>query len=159
MKVSALILLITFSTLARCLAGTTGVMNGYVRDDNGDPSASVLVTIASPGDMRSTLTDEHGFFVFLALPPGLYSVDARKRGGLSATASGARINSDQTTFLTFHFNRWLGCPGTVSVTIASDRRSTQFSSVDLQLVDAYPPNTAPPIFLPIAPRPHYTMCL
>lgn len=158
-KVSALIALLTFAALAPSAAGTTGVMSGYVRDNSGRPVVDARVTVASPSERRATLTDRTGFFVFLTLPPDVYSVTAQKSGAPDANAFGARISSDQTTFLAFRLSRLLGCSGGAPVTVASERRSTQVNSVNTQMVDAYPPKTAPPIFLTPISQSRHLMCL
>lgn len=159
MKVTTLILIFALATCVRCTAGTTGVMNGYVRDDRGQPAADVLVTVASPSQTVKTHTDKRGFFVFLALPPDVYTAEAEKSGTSNAYAIGVRINSDQTTFLNFRFSSFLGCPGWTQVTLATSQGSEQFWSLDVRRMAQYPPNVAPPILLPMTPAVRPRMCL
>ena len=148
LKVTALVVVFALAACLRAIAGTTGVMNGYVRDEDGQPAANALVTVVSPSETRETYTDKSGFFVFLTLPPDVYSVQVQKDGTSGAYAIGARINSDQTTFLTFRFNLYRRCSAFAPVTLAADRRAEQFESFNVQLMQAYPPKTAPPILLP-----------
>ncbi|HET7814265.1 MAG TPA: carboxypeptidase-like regulatory domain-containing protein [Candidatus Baltobacteraceae bacterium] len=159
MKQIALALSIALAVAAPGLAGTTGVMNGFVHDERGKPAKGAVVIAASPSDTQRTYTDKHGFFSFASLPPDLYTVEVLKAGTSNAYARGARINSDQTTFLDVHFNTFRRCPTWVQATIAADQRSGQFTSIDLRHTEAYPPNTAPPIRLPAAPPREYGMCL
>lgn len=159
MKAIALVLLFTFAACTRCVAGTTGILNGYVLDPHGQPIADVPVTVVSPSDTRTTYTDKHGFFVFLTLPPDVYSVQMQDASGFNAYGNGVRISSDQTTSLNYRFSAYRHCYGSIPVTLASDKRSEQFESLDVRLMQTYPPRTAPPILLPMAPRNRRFMCL
>ena len=42
----------------RCLAGTTGIMNGYVRDAHGKPSADVRIEVVSPSKTAIRYTNK-----------------------------------------------------------------------------------------------------
>jgi len=133
---------------ARGVAGTTGVMNGYVREENGPPVAGVRVTAISPSNVATAYTDGRGFFAFVNLAPGVYLVDFEKIGKQPSSAPGVRINSDQTTFLVFHFR--FRCGGVANTSAGSDQRAQVFSSIDLRQVERYPPNA---IWIPLAPVP------
>ncbi|MHB8461688.1 MAG: carboxypeptidase-like regulatory domain-containing protein [Vulcanimicrobiaceae bacterium] len=129
-------------------------MNGYVRNWTGQPVANVRVTAVSPSDTCTTHTDKRGFFVCLTLPPDRYSVSAQKFGTSNAYAT-VRIDSDQTTFLVFRFNPLRNCPGYAQTPLTAE----PFRSLDLRLMNAYPPNVAPPIYFPIAPIRQVYGCL
>ena len=143
-------LLLAFANSVACLAGTSGVMSGYVRSAMGKPVANALVTAVSPSETCMTRTDTRGFFVCLTLPPDLYSVSAKKPGTSNAFGFNIRINSDQTTFLIFRFRSYRYCPAYVS----SPLPAAPFTSLDVKLMGEYPPKVAPTIALtPIYIRP------
>lgn len=160
MKVTVLVSLFALAACVRCVAGTTGVMNGYVRDESGHPAADVLVSVISPTQTGKTYTDKRGFFVFVALPPDVYSVEAEKSGTSDAYATDVRINSDQTTFLNFRFSSYRGCgPVFTPVTLAANQESEPFWSLDVRRMEQYPPNAAPLILLPMVRAVQRQRCL
>lgn len=71
-----------------CLGGpakaqnVVGAMQGTILAPDGGPEADVLVTVAGPHlqGSRSTTTDRHGFFQFLALPHGTYELRVGRIG-------------------------------------------------------------------------------
>ncbi len=153
MKTSALALLLAFAFCSECFAGTSGGMSGYVRNWHGQPVAHALITAVSPSQTCTTQTDTHGFFVCVTLPPDLYSVRAQKIGTSDAYAI-VRIHSDQTSFLVFRFSPFRGCAGFAQARMAAE----PFTSLDVRLMDAFPPN-AVPIPLPMAPVHPVYRCL
>ena len=154
MKVISLLLLLVLSVYTRCLAGTTGMMKGYVRDDHGQPAANVRIKVVSPSKTATRYTDKRGFFVFLDLPPDLYLVSTLKLGTSNALSGGVRINSDQTTFLTVRFNSF-HCPAIFRVV-----GSEQFTSLDVRQMEMSPPNVSSPIIrYPIFPISRGYRCL
>jgi len=64
---------------------TTGQLSGVVRDPSGAvvPAASVAVAGES-GVARTSLTDDHGRYVFPLLPPGRYRIEVTKEGFATA---------------------------------------------------------------------------
>lgn len=160
MKVPAIVLIFAFAACVRCVAGTTGVMNGYVRDDDGRPVADALVTVTSPSQSAETHTDKGGFFVFLTLAPDVYTVAAEKIGTSNAYALGARINSDQTAFLNLRVSGYARCgPMLTQVTVSAYQGSDQFWSLNVRRMEQYPRDVAPLILLPTAPPERHFMCL
>lgn len=160
MKPTILALLLALAASIQCIAGTTGVMHGYVRDENGQPVADALVSVMSPSQTADTYTDKSGFFVFLSLPPGVYTVDAEKSRTSGAVARRVKIDSDQPTFLDLRVSKWLRCgPMQIDVTIAAYQGSADVWSLDVRRMEAYPPNVAPLILLPPAPQVQRLMCL
>ncbi len=156
MKVTALTLLFAFAVCTRCDAGTTGVLNGYVREANGKPAVGALVTVVSPRYIGKRYTDTHGFYVFLALLPDTYSVRVAKAGSSGAYTIGAGIASDQTTTLNFRFTSLRQCPRFTRITPAATRGDETFWSLDMRQMGRYPWNVAPLINLPLVPAdPHY----
>lgn len=152
MKTIALALFLALATCVECLAGTTGVMQGYVRDKVGRPVENALVTAASPSQTCTAYTDKHGFFVCMTLSPDVYSVTAHKSGTSDAYAQGVRISSDQATFLVFNFSPWTRCPAFTPALLSA----APFTSLDVRRMEAYPPSLVPPISLPSISlaRPH-----
>jgi len=149
MKTPVLVLVLGLLLAARCVAGTTGVMNGYVRDENGLPVAGVRIQAISPTDRAWTYTDARGFYVLYNLLPDSYIVDAVKAGTSNAFAIGVRINSDQTAFLILHFSSYRHCGAASNhTTLSVDQRSEQFTSLNLYQMQRYPAGSMPPIPLP-----------
>lgn len=160
MKATILALFLALTTSLQCIGGTTGVMHGYVRDENGQPVADALVSVASPSQTAETYTDRSGFFVFLSLPPDVYTVKAEKSGTSGAYAMRVRIDSDQPTFLNLHVSSWLRCgPMQNVVTIAAYQGSADIWSLDVRRMEEYPPNVAPLILQPTAPPAAMLRCL
>src|SRR2546427_7653811 len=61
---------------------TSGSISGTVTDSTGQvvPASAVLLINESTGEERRTATNEAGFFVFTALPPGPYTVKVEFKG-------------------------------------------------------------------------------
>jgi hypothetical protein len=98
MRTSALILFFIACVTARSLAGTTGVLNGYVRDYSGRLAGGAVVVAIPRADVawaRSGIVahaDNQGFFVFLDLAPGVYFVFAwNEVHGVSARTRGKKV--------------------------------------------------------------------
>lgn len=92
-SVLLLMVMVVGSALAQT---TTGALAGAVRHD-GAPLPGVTVTIASPAlqGMRVAHTNAKGDFIFLALPPGSYSVTFAM-DGLQTVRQSARIGLAST---------------------------------------------------------------
>lgn len=155
MKTTVLALFFAIASCVQCVAATTGVMHGYVRDAIGTPVANASVTAASPSQTCTTYTDKRGFFVCISLSPDVYTVSAHKSGTSDAYSAGVRISSDQVTFLVFKFSSWHGCPAFTPAPMATER----FTSLDVRQMEAYPPSVAPMISLPMAPMTRHYGCL
>jgi hypothetical protein len=63
-------------------AQVAGTISGYVRDESGAviPGADVKATMTGQQTTRSTVTDETGFYNFLAMPRGNYEITAQLTG-------------------------------------------------------------------------------
>ena len=71
----ALVTLLVGGASGRGTAGTTGRMSGYITwIGSGKPISGIDVWACSPVDVAVTKTDAHGFFSFVSLFPGSYSV-------------------------------------------------------------------------------------
>ena len=63
------------------IAGTTGGLNGTVTAaDTKAPIAGAKVTVVSPSQTATTLTDASGHFAFVSLAPDEYTVSIEKIG-------------------------------------------------------------------------------
>jgi len=79
------------------LAGTTGNVNGTVRDTNGNAIAGARVTVVSPSQTETLTTGSNGFYSALNLSPDTYAVTASKDGYDPATVFGITVQADQST--------------------------------------------------------------
>ncbi|HLI96292.1 MAG TPA: TonB-dependent receptor [Candidatus Baltobacteraceae bacterium] len=80
---------------AVALAGTTGSLVGVVRDAGSfAPIAGARVTVLSPAEQQSTVTDASGRFAFVSLPPDTYTVSAEKVGYTSVSLAGISVFAD-----------------------------------------------------------------
>ena len=80
------------------LAGTTGGLQGVVRDgDNGAPIAGAKITVSSPSQTAVSTSDAGGHYVFLALSPDTYTVSVLKDGYNENSQSGLTIFADNVS--------------------------------------------------------------
>lgn len=79
------------------LAGSTGNINGTVRDQNGSPVALAKVSVVSPSQSVTLTTSNGGFYSALGLSPDTYNITATKEGYDSATLYGVTVQADQTS--------------------------------------------------------------
>ena len=78
-------------------AGTTGAIVGRVTDAvTHAPVAGARVSIASPAQTASTLSDAAGNFRFLSLVPDTYTVGVERAGYDTASLAGVTVLADQT---------------------------------------------------------------
>ncbi|MCD6451610.1 MAG: carboxypeptidase regulatory-like domain-containing protein, partial [Acidobacteria bacterium] len=80
----------------------TGNLNGTVKDETGAVLPGVTVTITSPAmivPQLVTQTDEHGFFRFPAIPPGVYQVKFELEGFATLVRKGIVVSLGKTTTL------------------------------------------------------------
>gem|GEM_PF-261000 len=76
----------------------TGVLSGFVSDQNGIPVAAALLTLET--DKRETYTDEQGFFRFSPVPVSCHSVRIAAGGMGEAVVSGLPVAPGQVTQFT-----------------------------------------------------------
>ena len=80
-----------------------GAIEGKVMSE-GEPLPGVGVTLSSPnliGGPQSVVTTETGKFRFVALPPGLYSLEAKIQGFITARKEGIRLSVGTTLTVDF----------------------------------------------------------
>lgn len=80
-------------------AGTTGIISGVVRSDDGKPISGANVIIA--GTKLTTVTDANGYYVVTNVPPGDYDVRAEMVGYANASADRIAVTMDATTTVGF----------------------------------------------------------
>jgi hypothetical protein len=74
--------LIALAAISRSLATAGGSISGTITDPSGAPVPETAVVARSTerGAVRSTATNETGFYAFPDLPPGSYTLEARHAG-------------------------------------------------------------------------------
>lgn len=95
--VSLFVLLFSVSLL---YSGITGKIAGRVIDQsNGEPLpfANILILETTMG----TVTDLHGDYFIINIPPGVYNVQARMMGYNNITVTNVKVEIDQTSVVNF----------------------------------------------------------
>jgi hypothetical protein len=88
------------------IAGTTGQLRGRVNDGaTKAPLAGVKVSIVSPSQSVTTVTDAQGAFSFISLAPDTYTVTLSKDGYDSSSVAGVTVVSDQTQTFNFELTK------------------------------------------------------
>jgi hypothetical protein len=82
---------------APAVAGTTGVVSGVTKNEQGVPVADARVTAASPSQSASASTNASGFFSMLNLSPDTYTVTVSKQSYETANIRGVTVQADQVT--------------------------------------------------------------
>lgn len=78
-------------------AGTLGGIAGIVTDaKTGAPVAGVHLQISSPSQTVNAVTDAHGHYTVLSLPPDDYTFTAVKEGYTTESFPGYSVFADQT---------------------------------------------------------------
>ncbi|MBV8373896.1 MAG: carboxypeptidase regulatory-like domain-containing protein, partial [Candidatus Eremiobacteraeota bacterium] len=81
------------------LAGTTGSLTGQVTDQHGAPVAGATVSVVSPSESVTSVTDSSGHYTFLTLAPDTYTVTAAKTGYNTTSITGEVVFADQSLTL------------------------------------------------------------
>ena len=81
------------------LAGTTGGISGSVHGTDGAAVSGAKVTVTSPSETTSTMTDAGGNFSFLALAPDSYTVSVTKTDYADQSLPGVTVFADQVQTL------------------------------------------------------------
>ncbi|MBI2965514.1 MAG: carboxypeptidase regulatory-like domain-containing protein, partial [Chloroflexi bacterium] len=99
-------LFLTFAVLALALlrpcpatAGTTGKINGFVRDQKGAPLPGANVTL--DGARQGAVADAKGYYVIINIFPGVYTLTASLIGYDRVSKSPVIVIADQTTTVDF----------------------------------------------------------
>jgi hypothetical protein len=81
---------------APAIAGTTGSLAGSAFDAaTKQPLAGAEVTVASPAQRATTVTDAHGHFAFISLAPDTYTLSVEAHGFEPGIATGITVFADQ----------------------------------------------------------------
>lgn len=76
-------------------AGTTGTINGVVRDaQSGAPIANARVTASSPSQSESTTSNSAGYYALQALTPDTYTVSFQAEGYTPQSQPGVTVQQD-----------------------------------------------------------------
>ena len=129
--------------------GTTGSIDGTVKDPNGAVIPNVKVTVTSSGTTtgftRTTSTDGDGHFQFVKLPPGIYTLSTSASGFKESSIPNVEVGLEKATSLGITLE-----VGTGSVTVdvnASDTVQVDMGSTSLntnitsKVIDALPKGT------------------
>jgi len=81
------------------MAGTTGKINGVVKDQKGAPLPGASVVIE--GTKQGAIADANGYYVIINVAPGVYKMTASLIGYDRVNKSGVSAVADQTTTLDF----------------------------------------------------------
>ena len=95
-RIIAAILIVMSCFCSASVAGTTGGISGRVSDQRGAPVAGVKVTVSSPSQISSAVSDARGFYSLLNLTPDTYTITASKDGFDTAQLAGITVQADQT---------------------------------------------------------------
>ncbi|MDQ2817838.1 MAG: TonB-dependent receptor [Candidatus Eremiobacteraeota bacterium] len=87
--------LFMFASMSPALAGTTGAIQGVVRDPGGVPLGGVRVTAVAPSAARSTVTAQNGYYAINGLPVDTYRVTFARTAYETATINGVTVAQDQ----------------------------------------------------------------
>ncbi|MBM3294254.1 MAG: TonB-dependent receptor [Candidatus Aminicenantes bacterium] len=129
---------------------TTGTLRGAVTDDKGESIPGVTIEVTSPSMMspRSTVSDVRGFYRFLYLPPGTYTVCAKLEGFETCWIRGVpvQIGTTSTADVTLKMG---GLETEIRVTAEAPlidlERSQKNYNVQVELLET----------VPLAPRANY----
>ena len=117
------------------LAGTTGSLAGTLTDAAGAAIPGVRISVSSPSQTTSSVTDASGSFSFLSLAPDTYTLSAQKTGYDAVSVAGINVFADQTQRLTLKINRTLRTIGTVT-SRAADSLVRSGTTADVYSVNA-----------------------
>jgi hypothetical protein len=91
-----------FVSCAAARAGTTGTILGTViAQKTGAPIPDATITVVSPSERATAVTDAGGHFAFVSLAPDEYTVSVEKSGYEPVTVSGIAVFADARQNLAF----------------------------------------------------------
>ncbi len=100
LKLFLLATLLSIWPSSKALAGTTGVLAGTVRLNDGSALAGAHVTAVASSEAKTVFTDGSGYFVFLSLPPDAYTVTVTENGYDTVSLPDVRVLADNTRLVT-----------------------------------------------------------
>ena len=103
------------------IAGTTGGLNGTVTAaDTKAPIAGAKVTVVSPSQAATTVTDASGHFAFVSLAPDEYTISIEKAGFDSGSFPGVAVFADAQQTLSLSLRKALTTIANVTSRSASN---------------------------------------
>ena len=99
-----LIVLAAFLLGAQSPAQTTnGLMTGTITDSSGAVVAGAQVNVTNQGtsELRTTTTDNNGYYIIPQLPPGIYGISIKKQGFATMERSNVQLQVNQSATLDF----------------------------------------------------------
>src|SRR5438309_1857326 len=91
---------ILFGTALLHAQTPTGVVDGVIRDESGQPVPGVTVVANSPALIQRDLTvvsDHEGYYRLQLLPPGVYAVRCELQGFQTVVREGLIVSAGQAT--------------------------------------------------------------
>jgi hypothetical protein len=121
--------ILTIPDVVSAQAGTASVF-GDVKDEQGAilPGATVTLTSADTGAVRTTATSESGAYRFLAVSPGLYSLKVELNGFRTAVQDKLQVTVDTATRLDLKMGL-----GSLSETVEVAGRSPIINTTDASM--------------------------
>ncbi|MDQ6780281.1 MAG: carboxypeptidase-like regulatory domain-containing protein, partial [Candidatus Eremiobacteraeota bacterium] len=142
LRIALLALMVLLFQGTWALAGTTGNIEGTVRDQNGSPVAGAKVSVASPSQAATNLTTgPNGFWSALNLSPDTYTITASKEGYDPGVVYGVTVQADQTTRADVKLNPPTKVLGRVTTTatasVVSRTVTGDLYAVNAQAINSY----------------------
>ncbi len=130
---------------------TTGTLRGYVQDAEGGilPGVEIEITSEAMMTVRTAITDDRGFYRFLYIPPGVYTVCAKLEGFDICWTRGITVEIARTTSADVTMNMG-NLEETIEVTASAPAIDTESSA------KTYNVNIEMLATIPIAPRMNFS---
>ncbi len=135
-QMSGVVVLVFWAALGVCGQATSGRISGTVTDSSGAviPNAAVTVTNSATNLVRTTQTDDSGFYTVTNLPVGTYSVQVERTGFKKANQTDNALAAD--TRLTINVSLEAGAVSeTVEVSTAAGETVNTTSGEVARIVD------------------------
>ena len=119
------------------LASNTGGLRGRIVDStSGAPIAGATVTVESPEERATTVSDSGGNYRFISLPPDTYVVNAQKDGYDPGSQPGISVFADQTIQANVQLRPTLKTIARVSATSSSSTQVRPGTTADVYSINA-----------------------
>src|SRR5580692_862724 len=127
------------ATLAFAQATSTGTVTGVVTDPSGAVVSGATITLidTTTGTRRSTVTNEHGQYVLINVPPATYNVSSTMAGFEKDEIQGMEVSVGTQTTANFKM-----IVGAMSTTV-----EVQAQASDLQTINATIGDTVNPLMM------------
>src|SRR5258705_4156137 len=151
LQVLGVLLLVVFAGFSVSGQTNFGRISGTVTDSSGAvvPSATVTVTNAATNAVRTTTTDEGGFYTVTNLPVGTYTVTVERSGFKKANQTDNALTADQRLTVSIELEAGLGLVKHVgfAFTRVIGKTTTQVTMPVLDIIQATKtaPNRPEPI--------------